>query len=156
MKQCMWAWHQVVAILSACLPILSERGVLVQGWDPSHMFLELNIPPSVWEAAPGSLTPLRKGRHVNWSSELEMAPVYFCLFEKLYITQHVLWQKKWRICLNSSWLKMKPIKLYVTLGNFSLALFLAVWPSSIWGSEIYLFLTVKAFILNLQLFQMEN
>lgn len=51
---------------------------------------------------------------------------------------------------------MKPINFYVIFGNFSLALFIAVQPSSIRGSYINLLPRVEAFILHLELFQMEN
>lgn len=51
---------------------------------------------------------------------------------------------------------MKPINFYVTFGNFSLALFIAVQPSSIRGSDINLFPRAVALILLLELFQMEN
>lgn len=51
---------------------------------------------------------------------------------------------------------MQPINFNVTFGNFSLALFIAVQPSSIRGSDLNLFLRVEAFILHLELFQIEN
>lgn len=51
---------------------------------------------------------------------------------------------------------MKPINFYVIFGNFSLALFIAVQLSSIRGSDINLLPRVEAFILHLELFQMEN